>query len=104
MHRGYQVELPRETEIVQGRVERGIVGAGDSKPEGDEAVAIGQGSGQQPLDLAARMRHFREVRFARLWLRLRRAVEEGGADAAFDQAAHGRVGMSRRRVVVAPVD
>ena len=104
MHRGDQAELARQPEIMHGHVERRIMRTENGKPERDQAVAVGEGTGQQPLDLAARMRHFREMRLARLRLRLWRAVEEGGADAALDQAAHGGVGMGRRRIVVAPVD
>ena len=31
-------------------------------------------------------------------------MEEGGANAAFDQAAHGGIRMVRRWIVVAPID
>ena len=104
MHRCDQVELARQAEIVHGDVERRIVRAEDGEPERDEAVAVGEGPRQQSLDLTARMRHLGEMRLARFRLGLGRAVEEGGADAALDQAAHGGVGMIGRRIVVAPVD
>ena len=104
MHRCDQVELARQAEVVQGDVERRIVRAEDREPERDEAVAVGEGPRQQSLDFVAWMRDLGEMRLARFRLGLGRAVEEGGADAALDQAAHGGVGMIGRRIVVAPVD
>ncbi|MHC2781995.1 hypothetical protein ACVMBZ_001202 [Bradyrhizobium liaoningense] len=44
------------------------------------------------------------MRLAWLGLGLWGTVEEGGADAALDQAAHGGISVIRRRIVVAPVD
>ncbi|MGY4410368.1 hypothetical protein ACVWW4_002104 [Bradyrhizobium sp. LB7.1] len=88
---------------MHGDVERRIMRAEDREPKRDEAVAVGEGPRQQPLDLAAWMRHLREVPLARFRLGLWRTVEEGSADAALDQAAHRSVGVIRRRIVVAPI-
>src|SRR5207245_1974311 len=84
--------------------ERRVMRAENRESEGDEAVAIGEGAGKQPLDLAAWMRDFGEVRLAGLGLGLRRAMKEGRSDAALDQPAYRGVGMVRRRIVVTPVD
>ena len=45
-----------------------------------------------------------KMRLTRLGIRLGRAVKERGANAAFEQSAHCRVGMRGGRIVVTPVD
>ena len=72
--------------------------------ERHQAVAGGQRALHQALDLVARMRHFGEMRLARLGIGLGRTVEEGGADAALLQAGDAGVGVTGRRIVVRPVD
>src|SRR5207253_830539 len=51
MHRCDQLELACHAEIVHGDVQRRIMRAEDREPKRDEAVAVGEGSRQQPLDL-----------------------------------------------------
>ena len=104
MHGGDQAHFPGEREIVRADLERRIVRTQHRHAERDQRVAIGQRALQQALDLAARVRDLREMRLAGLGIGLGRAVEEGGADAAFLQPGDAGIGVLGRRIVVRPID
>ena len=104
VHRRHEAELAGEGEVVGADLQGRIVRPEDRDAERDQRSAVGERAFQQALDLATRMRHLGEVRFARLRVGLRRAMEERGADAAFLERRHAGIGMGRRRVVVRPVD
>ena len=103
MHGGDQAHFLRQGEIVGADLERGIVRTEHRHAERDQRVAIGQRALQQALDLAARVGDLREMRLAGLGIGLGRAVEEGGADAAFLQRGDAGIGVRGRRIVVRPV-
>jgi hypothetical protein len=104
MHRGHEAEFPGEREVVRADLECRVVRAQHGQAERHEGVAIRQRASQQPLYLLARMRHLGEVRLAGLGIGLGRAMEEGGANAAFLQAGDAGIAVLRRGIIVAPVD
>ncbi len=98
-----EAELAGQPEIGARHLQRGIMGAENGKAQGHQPIIAREGLPPQPLDFGAGMGHFGEMGFAGLGVGLGRAVEEGGADAAFRQRFHRCVRMGGGGVVVAPI-
>ena len=103
MHRGDQAEFPRQREVSERHFQGRVVRAEDRHAERDLALIRRQALHQAP-HLGARMRDLPERRLPRLGVGLGAAMEKRRANPRFDQPVDARVGVFRRRVVVAPVD
>ena len=90
--------------VVRSRVIRGQVGAPDAHSHGDQGVIAGEPTVAEAFHLGFGMQILfrRDASFTepRLW----RTVPEQRSNAGFYQRINGAVAMTRRRIVVAPVE
>ena len=83
VHRCDEPELACQSKVMQCDIEGRIMRPENGEAESHQSVAAGERSGQQPLDLRARVRQFGKMRLARFGIGFRRAMKERRANAAF---------------------